>query len=145
MSRSYHGIRSGHAAVSLVKAGDGEPTVFRDPFVMHHQRRCRVCRDYVTVTCLGGASAPPRDPHYRCTECRTDVPDAFPRRLLELVQAEEAPQLELGAEAISSEATETLNPENKEAATRTAPEKTFGEDFGEPIQRGGQTSSGGVR
>jgi hypothetical protein len=59
---------------------------FPDPRVIQHQRRCGRCGVLVLVYVMDNAFLP-REPHYRCSECKDDVPGGV-GRVLSLVAAE---------------------------------------------------------
>lgn len=51
---------------------------FAIPDVLQHRRSCRDCGDPWLVLCAFGAEEPPRDPYYRCPDCRTPPAEATP-------------------------------------------------------------------
>jgi len=56
-------------------------TVFPMPDVIRYHRTCRDCGDPWCVYCAFGASEPPRDPYYRCPECRAPAVEATADRV----------------------------------------------------------------
>lgn len=56
-------------------------TEFLMPDVIHHDRICGDCGDRWRIECAFGATEPPRNPYYRCPECRAPMPTASPDRL----------------------------------------------------------------
>lgn len=54
---------------------------FPVPDVLHFDRRCHDCGDRVRVECAFGADPPPREPYYRCPDCRPTAPEPTPDRL----------------------------------------------------------------
>jgi hypothetical protein len=59
-------------------------TEFAIPDVLQHQRTCRDCGHPWRIYCAFGAETPPRDPYYRCPDCRTPAAEATPDRVAKI-------------------------------------------------------------